>query len=152
RSRRQKLMLPPGSTIGILGGGQLGRMTALAAARLGYRTHVFANEPDAPAAQVCAAATIASFGDPAAVARFAAAVDVATCEFENVPAAVLRRVGAKRPVLPGPEIIEIAQDRLREKNFLRSIGIATVDFRAVADPDALAAAARELGRPAVLKT
>ncbi len=144
--------LPPGGTIGILGGGQLGRMTAIAAARLGYRTHVFANEADSPAAQVSAAATVASFGDAAAVARFAAAVDVATCEFENVPAAVLRRVAAKRPVLPRPEIIEIAQDRLREKNFLRSIGIATADFREVGDPDALDAAARELGRPAVLKT
>jgi 5-(carboxyamino)imidazole ribonucleotide synthase len=145
-------MLPPGSTIGILGGGQLGRMTAMAAARLGYRTHIFAAEPDAPAAQVSAAVTIAPFGDPAAVARFAAAVDVATCEFENVPAAALRRVAAKRPVLPRPEIIEIAQDRLREKNFLRSIGIATTDFREVADAGALAAAARGLGRPAVLKT
>jgi len=104
-------MLPPGSTIGILGGGQLGRMTALAAARLGYKTHIFAGEPDAPAVQVSAAATIASFADRAAVARFAAAVDVATCEFENVPAAALRRVAAKRAVLPRPEIIEIAQDR-----------------------------------------
>jgi 5-(carboxyamino)imidazole ribonucleotide synthase len=145
-------MLPPGSTIGILGGGQLGRMTAIAAARLGYKTHVFASEADAPAAQVAAAATVAPFGDAAAVARFAAAVDVATCEFENVPAAVLRRVAAKRPVLPRPDILEIAQDRLREKNFLRGIGIATTEFRAVDGPDELAEAARELGRPAVLKT
>ena len=74
-------MLRPGSTIGILGGGQLGRMTAIAAARLGYRTHIFANEPDSPAAQVSAAVTVASFSDPAAVARFADSVDVATCEF-----------------------------------------------------------------------
>jgi len=145
-------MLPPGSTIGILGGGQLGRMTAIAAAQLGYRTHVFATEADAPAVQVSAAATIASFGDPAAVARFAAAIDVATCEFENVPAAALRRVAAKRPVLPRPDVLEIVQDRLREKTFLRSVGAATTEFRAVDDPDSLAAAARELGRPAVLKT
>jgi 5-(carboxyamino)imidazole ribonucleotide synthase len=145
-------MLPPGGTIGILGGGQLGRMTALAAARLGYKTHVFANEPDAPAAQVATAATIAPFGDAAAVARFAAAIDIATCEFENVPAAAVRRVAAKRPVLPRPDILEIAQDRLREKNFLRGIGIATTEFRGIADPDDLAAAACELGRPAVLKT
>ena len=148
----QPMMLPPGSTIGILGGGQLGRMTALAAARLGYRTHIFVNEPDSPAVQVSAAATIAPFGDAAALARFAAAVDVATCEFENVPAAALRRVAAKRPVLPRPEIIEIAQDRLREKTFLRSIGVATAEFRAVDSPAALDAALRELGRPAVLKT
>lgn len=145
-------MLPPGSTIGILGGGQLGRMTALAAARLGYRTHVFATEVDAPAVQVSTAATIASFADPAAVAAFAAAIDVATCEFENVPAAALRRVAAKRPVLPRPEVLEIVQDRLREKNFLRSVGAATTEFRAVADPAELAAAATALGTPAVLKT
>ncbi|HTV87922.1 MAG TPA: 5-(carboxyamino)imidazole ribonucleotide synthase [Stellaceae bacterium] len=145
-------MLPPGSTIGILGGGQLGRMTAIAAARLGYKTHVFANEPEAPAVQVSAAATIAPFGDAAAVARFAAAIDVATCEFENVPAAALRRVAAKRPVLPRPDILEIAQDRLREKSFLRDIGVATTEYRPAGSPDELAAAARELGRPAVLKT
>jgi 5-(carboxyamino)imidazole ribonucleotide synthase len=145
-------MLPPGSTIGILGGGQLGRMTAMAAARLGYRTHVFATEADAPAAQVASATTVAPFGDAAAVARFAAAIDVATCEFENVPAAALRRVAAKRPVLPRPEILEIAQDRLREKNFLRSAGAATTEFRAVSSPDALAEALRALGCPAVLKT
>jgi 5-(carboxyamino)imidazole ribonucleotide synthase len=145
-------MLPPGSTIGFLGGGQLGRMTAMAAARLGYKTHVFAGEADAPAVQVAAAATVAPFGDAAALARFAAAIDVATCEFENVPAAALRRVAAKRPVLPRAEIIEIAQDRLREKNFLRSIGIATTDFRSATSPEELDAAALQLGRPAVLKT
>jgi 5-(carboxyamino)imidazole ribonucleotide synthase len=145
-------MLPPGSTIGILGGGQLGRMTALAAANLGYRTHIFANEADSPAVQVAADATIASYSDPAAVARFAASIDVATCEFENVPAAVLRRVAAKRPVLPRPETIEIAQDRLREKNFLRSLGVATAEFREATSPEGLAAALRELGCPAVLKT
>ncbi len=145
-------MLPPGSTIGILGGGQLGRMTALAAANLGYRTHIFVNEADSPAVQVSAAATIAPFGDAAALARFAAAIDVATCEFENVPAAALRRVAAKRPVLPRPAIIEIAQDRLREKNFLRSIGVATAEFRAVDSPASLDAASRDIGRPAVLKT
>jgi 5-(carboxyamino)imidazole ribonucleotide synthase len=145
-------MLPPGSTIGILGGGQLGRMTAMAAARLGYRTHVFAAEPDAPATQVASAATIAPFGDAAAVARFAAAIDVATFEFENIPGAVVRRVAAKRPVSPRPEILEITQDRLREKNFLREIGVATTDYREITEPDALAEAARELGVPAVLKT
>jgi 5-(carboxyamino)imidazole ribonucleotide synthase len=145
-------MLPPGSTIGILGGGQLGRMTALAAANLGYRTHIFVNEADSPAVQVAAAATIAPFSDVAALTRFAAAIDVATCEFENVPAAALRRVAAKRPMLPRPEIIEIAQDRLREKNFLRSIGVATAEFRAIDCPDVLDAALREIGRPAVLKT
>jgi 5-(carboxyamino)imidazole ribonucleotide synthase len=146
------MMLPPGRTIGILGGGQLGRMTAMAAARLGYRTHVFANEADAPAAQVSGAATIAPFGDAAALARFAAAIDVATCEFENVPAAAVRRVAARRPVLPRPEILEIVQHRLREKDFLRAIGVATTDYRAVPGPEALERAAGELGLPSVLKT
>ena len=146
------MILPPGGTIGILGGGQLGRMTAIAAARLGYRTHVFATEADAPAVQVSATATIAPYGDAAAVARFVASIDVATFEFENIPAGLVRRVAAKRPVLPRPEILEIAQDRLREKDFLRSIGIATTEYRTIADAAALAIAVRELGCPAVLKT
>ena len=146
------MILPPGGTIGILGGGQLGRMTAIAAARLGYRTHIFASEADAPAAQVSATATIAAYGDPAAVARFVAAIDVATFEFENIPAGLVRRVAAKRSVLPRPEILEITQDRLREKDFLRSIGIATTEYRAVANAGALAGAVLDLGCPAVLKT
>ncbi|HEX6441776.1 MAG TPA: 5-(carboxyamino)imidazole ribonucleotide synthase [Stellaceae bacterium] len=146
------MILPPGGTIGILGGGQLGRMTAMAAARLGYRCHVFANEADAPAVQVSAAATIAPYGDVAAAARFAAAIDVATFEFENIPGGIVRRVAAKRPVLPRPEILETTQDRLREKDFVRGIGIATTEYRAVEGPEALAAALREIGAPAVLKT
>jgi 5-(carboxyamino)imidazole ribonucleotide synthase len=145
-------MLPPGSTIGILGGGQLGRMIAMAAARLGYRTHAFAGEADAPAAQVSGAATIAPFGDAAAAARFAEAVDVATCEFENVPAAALRRIAATKPVLPVPAILETTQHRLQEKDFLRSIGVATTEYLEIPGPEALAPAAREIGFPAVLKS
>src|ERR1700729_3381424 len=95
-------MLAPGATIGILGGGQLGRMTALAAARLGYRVHVFAAEPDSPAAQVCGATTVAAYDDDVAIARFAGAVDVATFEFENIPAEAVRRVAALKPVMPRP--------------------------------------------------
>jgi 5-(carboxyamino)imidazole ribonucleotide synthase len=145
-------MLAPGATIGILGGGQLGRMTALAAARLGYRCHVFTNECDSPAEQVCATATVAEFTDNDALERFAVSVDIATCEFENIPADAVRRVSALKPVLPKPEILEIAQDRLREKDFLRSIDVATTAYREVADPAALARAMREFGYPAVLKT
>ena len=111
-------MLAPGATIGILGGGQLGRMTALAAARLGYRCRVFADETDSPAAQVCGAATLAEFADRAALERFAGAVDIITFEFENIPAEAVRHVAALKPVLPRPEILEIAQDRLREKDYL----------------------------------
>ncbi len=142
----------PGATIGILGGGQLGRMTALAAARLGYRAHVFAGEADSPAAQVSHRATIADFGDERALDDFAAAVDVATIEFENIPAEAVRQVAGQTPISPRPEILEIAQDRLREKDFLRSIGIATTGYREVLDAAALARAMRDLGAPAVLKT
>jgi 5-(carboxyamino)imidazole ribonucleotide synthase len=145
-------MLAPSATIGILGGGQLGRMTALAAARLGYRCHVFADEPDSPTAQVCGAATVADFADREALERFAGAVDIATFEFENIPAGAVHRVAALKPVLPRPEILEIAQDRLREKDFLRSIGVETTAYRAISDPTVLLRAVRDLGYPAVLKT
>jgi 5-(carboxyamino)imidazole ribonucleotide synthase len=144
--------LAPGAVIGILGGGQLGRMTAVAAARLGYRCHVFAAESDSPAAQVSAAATVAQFDDDRALARFAGAVDIATFEFENIPARAVRGVAALTPVLPRPEILEIAQDRLREKDFLRSIGVATTRYRAVTDLEALRRAMQEFDTPAVLKT
>src|ERR1700752_3958944 len=98
--------IAPGSTIGILGGGQLGRMTALAAAHLGYRCHVFADEADSTTGQVCGAATVADFTDEEALDRCASAVDIATFEFENVPAAAVRRIAALKPVLPRPEILE----------------------------------------------
>jgi 5-(carboxyamino)imidazole ribonucleotide synthase len=144
--------LAPGATIGILGGGQLGRMTALAAAHLGFRCHVFATEPDSPAAQVCGSATVAQYCDTGALDRFAAAIDVATFEFENIPAAAVRRVAAAKSVLPRPEILEISQDRLREKNFLRSIDIPTTAYREISDAAALARAMHDFDCPAVLKT
>jgi len=145
-------MLAPGAIIGILGGGQLGRMTALAAARLGYRCHVFATEAGSPAEQVCGMATVAEFSDRAALERFASAVDIVTFEFENIPAETVRLVSSARPVLPRPEILEIAQDRLREKDFLRSIDVDTVAYREVADVAALRRAMRDFGYPAVLKS
>ena len=145
-------VLAPGATIGILGGGQLGRMTAQAASRLGYRCHVFATEPDSPAGQVCGAATVADFSDLAALDRFAAAVDVVTFEFENIPADAVRFVGASKIVLPRGEILEITQDRLREKDFLHSIDVATAAYREVSDVAALARAMRDFGYPAVLKS
>ena len=145
-------MLAPGATIGILGGGQLGRMTALAASRLGYRCHVFADEPDSPTAQVCDAATVAEFSDLEALERFANAVDITTFEFENIPARAVRWVAALKPVLPRPEILEIAQDRLREKDFLRSIDVETTAYREISDPTVLLRAMRDFDYPAVLKT
>jgi 5-(carboxyamino)imidazole ribonucleotide synthase len=145
-------MLDPGATIGILGGGQLGRMTALAAARLGYRTHVLAEEPDSPAAQVAASATVAAWDDDEAITRFAAAVDVATFEFENIPGDAVRRVAALKPVMPRPEILEITQDRLREKDFLNGIGVATTEYQEITDAASLARALADLKGRAVLKS
>lgn len=144
--------LPPGATIGILGGGQLGRMTALAAARLGYRSHVFAPEPDGPGMQVAAAHTVAAFGDLAALARFAAAVDVVTFEFENVPAETLAALAPLAPCRPGVEVLRICQDRLREKAFLAAAGVPVAPWRAVETAEDLAAAIAAIGLPAVLKT
>ena len=112
--------LPPGSTIGILGGGQLGRMLALAAARLGLKCHIYSDEPHAPpAAEVAAAFTIGSFDDEAALKAFAARVDVITCEFENAPARALEIVAADKLVFPHPKSFATAQDRLVEKDFMR---------------------------------
>ncbi|HXZ02481.1 MAG TPA: 5-(carboxyamino)imidazole ribonucleotide synthase [Stellaceae bacterium] len=145
-------MIEPGATIGILGGGQLGRMTALAAARLGYRCHVYGPERDSPAKLVTAFATTAAYDDRAALARFAEAVDVVTFEFENVPADTAEILAEKRPVRPGPNALRIAQDRLKEKDFLRSIGVATASYRAVAGADDLARAVGGIGPQAVLKT
>ena len=142
----------PGSTIGILGGGQLGRMLALAAAQLGYRAHVFVPEADSPTGQVAAAATVAAYDDLDALTRFAAAVDVVTFEFENVPAATARHLAALKPLHPSPRVLAIAQDRLAEKRFLNGIGVPTAPFRAVATMAELEAALADLGRPAVLKT
>ncbi len=142
----------PGSVIGILGGGQLGRMTALAAARLGYRCHIFAPEAGGPAAQVSDAETVAAYDDSTALARFADAVDIATFEFENVPVSSVETLLKKVPVHPGPKALAAAQDRLVEKTFLREIDIPTVPFLEANDPDALADAVDKLGAPSVLKT
>jgi len=144
--------LSPGSTIGIVGGGQLGRMTALAAAHLGYRTHVFTPEEDAPASQVAGRTTQAAYEDEAALDAFAAATDVITYEFENIPFEPIARLAERRPVLPGPRVLRITQDRLREKDFVSRLGIATTRYRAVTSFQALAAAVADVGRPAVLKS
>jgi 5-(carboxyamino)imidazole ribonucleotide synthase len=144
--------LPPGSTIGILGGGQLGRMSALAAAQLGYRCHVFAPEPDGPAMQVAAARTVAAYEDAAALAAFAAAVDVVTFEFENVPAATLDTLAPLVPCRPGVEALRIGQDRILEKRFAEKAGLAVAPWRKVEDRAGLDAAVAALGLPAVLKT
>ncbi|GAB5471789.1 MAG: 5-(carboxyamino)imidazole ribonucleotide synthase [Rhodospirillales bacterium] len=144
--------LPPGSVSGILGGGQLGRMLALDAARMGYRCHIYCPEDAAPAAEVAAAATQAAYDDGEALARFAAQVDLVTYEFENVPAATAETLAALRPVRPAPEVLAICQNRIREKRFLQSLEIPTAPFAAVERAADLTAAITALGAPAVLKT
>ncbi|MGZ8996178.1 MAG: 5-(carboxyamino)imidazole ribonucleotide synthase [Rhodospirillales bacterium] len=144
--------LKPGAVIGILGGGQLGRMLALAAARLGFRTHVYCPDEDRPAAFVAAACTAEAYDDKPSLEAFAASVDVVTYEFENVPEAAARFLGERVPVWPPPEALAVAQDRLREKSFFEGAGIATAPFAAVDDAASLAAGIAVTGLPAVLKT
>jgi 5-(carboxyamino)imidazole ribonucleotide synthase len=145
-------VLAPGATIGILGGGQLGRMTATAAAQLGYRCHVFCQSPDEPAAQVAHQTTVAAFDDTDALDRFAAAIDVATLEFENIPLASVENLEAHVAVRPNSTALAIAQDRVKEKDFVTTTGVPTAPFRAITNSGELAGALAELGAPAVLKT
>ena len=144
-------MIAPGGTIGILGGGQLGRMLAMAAAQLGYRCHIYAPEAESVAAEVAAAWTRAEWEDAAAMARFAKACDVVTYEFENVPVAALAALGAT-PLHPPARALEVAQDRLAEKLFARELGGRTAPFAPVDGAAALAAAVAEIGAPGILKT
>jgi len=141
-------LIAPGGAIGIFGGGQLGRMTALAAARLGYRCHIYCPDPDSPAAEVAAASTVAAYDDAAALDSFAASIDVATFEFENVPYETVARVAAQAPVRPGWEALRISQDRAVEKRFLNRIGLQTprwIEVRSAAD-------LRQAPCPGILKT
>ncbi len=144
--------LPPNATIGIVGGGQLGRMSALAAARLGYRCHILTDDPNSPAAQVAAGTTIGAYDDPEALRAFAAHVDVVTFEFENVSAAGLDLLASLKPVHPSPTVLRISQDRVAEKTFLNTAGIATAPWRPVENPQDLQSAAAAIGLPAILKT
>ena len=144
--------LPPGATIGIIGGGQLGRMLAMAAARLSYRTVVLEPQADCPAAQVANRQIVAAYDDTAALDELADGCDVVTYEFENVPVDAARRIAAAVTVSPPPQALEVAQDRVVEKAFLNSIGVATADFAAVDDDAALAAALARFGGSGVLKT
>ena len=144
-------MIAPGETIGILGGGQLGRMVAMAAAQLGYRCHVYAPESDAIAAEVCSAFTNADWDDREAMAAFAASCAVVTYEFENVPVVPLAAL-APVPVLPHPRALETAQDRLAEKIFVSSLGGRPAPFAEVDSDADLTAAMARIGAPGILKT
>jgi 5-(carboxyamino)imidazole ribonucleotide synthase len=141
----------PADTVGILGGGQLGRMLALAAAQLGLKTHIFAPEADSPAFDVAALKTIATYDDLDALARFAAGVSVVTYEFENIPAATAAYLADLRPVYPAADALAVTQDRLSEKAFVGGLGIGTAPYVGVDDAGGLARAVAQIGRPAILK-
>ena len=144
------MRIPPGSTIGIVGGGQLGRMMAMAAARLGYRCHIFDPHYRPCAAEVARDFTRAAFDDEAALARFAEACDVVTYEFENLPVGPLAALGDK--LRPGTRSLEIAQDRAAEKRFIEATGARVAAWREVGSEEELAAAVGALGLPLVLKS
>lgn len=146
-------IVAPNGTVGVMGGGQLGRMLAIAATQLGLKTHIYCNEERFPAADASAATTVAAYTDEAALAAFAAAVDVITYEFENVPAEAvgfLESVGAR--VRPGVKALKNSQDRLHEKDFLNAVGAQTAPYHAVDDLTSLETGLEKVGRPAILKT
>ncbi len=142
----------PGGTIGILGGGQLGRMFAIAARRMGYRVHALDPVQDGPAGQVADVEWVAPYEDIDVARKFAAAVDVVTFEFENVPAETLAAVAELRPVFPSPKVLDTCRHRLKEKQFLKGNGFPVAAFEPVRSADELRAALLVLGTPAILKT
>ncbi|KQT09103.1 phosphoribosylaminoimidazole carboxylase [Methylobacterium sp. Leaf399] len=144
--------IAPGATLGIVGGGQLGRMIALAAAQHGLKAHVFAPDADSPAFDVAAATTVAAYDDAEALARFASSVDVVTYEFENIPRETADRLAALAPLHPSASALATTQDRLSEKAFVNGLGIPTAPFRSVDTPEDLTLALAEIGLPAVIKT
>ncbi|MFV0645580.1 MAG: 5-(carboxyamino)imidazole ribonucleotide synthase [Sphingomonadaceae bacterium] len=143
-------MIAPGGTIGILGGGQLGRMMAMAAASLGYRCHIYAPERESVAAEVSAEFTCAPWTDKTALAGFASACDVVTWEFENVPVGPLAAIESH--LLPHPRALETAQDRLKEKHFVEGLGGRPAPFAAVESGVDLLSAVEKIGTPGILKT
>jgi 5-(carboxyamino)imidazole ribonucleotide synthase len=147
-----QMKLKPGDTIGILGGGQLGRMLAMAASRLGFKCQVFSPDPDSPAFDVVLHATCAEYADVEALELFANDVDIMTYEFENVPAAAAMILAARRPVLPEYKVLETTQDRLAEKEFVARLGIGTAAYADVSSVEGLRAAVARVGLPAVIKT
>ncbi|MEM6310135.1 MAG: 5-(carboxyamino)imidazole ribonucleotide synthase [Pseudomonadota bacterium] len=144
--------MPQGATIGILGGGQLGRMLSVAASRLGYMSHIFEPGAKPPAGQVAHQVTTAAYEDTAAVQAFAASVDVITYEFENVPTSALDLLGDLRPIRPGREALRVSQDRLVEKDFLKDLALNTAPYCDITDLNSLQTALSAMGAPAILKT
>jgi 5-(carboxyamino)imidazole ribonucleotide synthase len=150
--KRDNAPLPPGATIGILGGGQLARMLAQAASRIGLNCHVFAPEADSCAFDVVKRATVARYADQEALARFASDCDVITYEFENVPAQTASFLSQRKHVLPDPRVLATTQDRLIEKEFVDSLEIPTAPYAAAGDAPQLFEAVHRIGLPAILKT
>jgi 5-(carboxyamino)imidazole ribonucleotide synthase len=146
------MIVAPGSTIGIVGGGQLGRMLAMAAAQLGYKCHIYAPDEAPPAAEVAAAFTRGEFDDDAALGRFGAQVDVATYEFENIAAGPLSALAAQASLYPPRRALEVAQDRLSEKEFVLKLGGRPAPFEDVGSREQLGLALDKIGTPAILKT
>ncbi len=144
--------LAPGARVGIVGGGQLGRMLALAGARLGLYCHIYTDRSDDPAIDVAACSSVAPYDDQDALARFVDAVDVVTYEFENIPAQTAEFLAAQKPVRPSPQVLALTQDRLVEKNFISGLGIEVAPYAQVDDAGALARAVAQIGRPSILKT
>jgi 5-(carboxyamino)imidazole ribonucleotide synthase len=150
--RREPAALTPGATIGILGGGQLARMLAQAASRIGLNCHVYSPEEDSCAFEVVRRHTLGAYEDQEKLAEFAKACDVITYEFENVPAPTAAFLSQRKPVLPEPRVLAITQDRLIEKDFIDKLGIATAPYAAVGDAAQLFEAVKKIGLPAILKT
>ncbi|CUJ84507.1 N5-carboxyaminoimidazole ribonucleotide synthase [Ruegeria denitrificans] len=144
--------LKPGARIGILGGGQLGRMLSVAASRLGFVTHIFEPGANPPAGQVADHVTTAAYDDIDALKAFGGSVDVITYEFENIPTEALDLLETHCPIRPGREALRVSQDRLTEKNFLQGLGLQTAPFADITDLDSLNAAIEQIGTPAILKT
>lgn len=142
----------PGSTVGVLGSGQLGRMFAIAARQMGYRVHTLSPDSDTPTGQVADVEITAAYDDLDAVRKFARGVSVVTFEFENVPAPTAAAAAEFAPVRPGGEVLHVTQHRLREKTFLSTHGFPVTPYRAVRTPDDVRAAVRDLGPAGVIKT
>lgn len=145
-------MIPPGSVIGIMGGGQLGRMLSMAAARMGYHVHIFTPEAGAPASEVSRRTTRSEYSVKQELEAFAEAVHVITFEFENIPSESLKLLALHKPVHPSPEILMMSQNRLREKTFARGLGIHTAPFQAARSLEELKLAVEIIGFPCIVKT
>jgi 5-(carboxyamino)imidazole ribonucleotide synthase len=147
-----EMIVPPGSTVGLLGGGQLGRMFGIAARRLGYRVHTFEPSPDSPAGQISDREYTGAYTDEFLMDEFIESVDVVTFEFENIPAEIVNRISRFKPVHPRAEVLHICQNREREKRFLKEHGYPHAPFEIVTSQTELDAALEKIGTPSVLKT